>query len=365
MKRRSLLFIAFTLCIGGLTLLIDAFTPLGYAVGAAYALIHALGVHVTVRRADADHMTLLHAALWLPAAFYSGLIVAGYFLSPQLEGAIDPAIAVTNCALFICILWLLSAAGMYSLYGRLRLKRIVENHARELELYDEELGRRLSQIGYSTVMVETEIRQPVQSVLANSRFLYSEMGPETAQSARVYAENLIHAAERAARALDNLIARLKRDDRDVEHSDVWLENALDRAMASHRSELVRRRTRVSITGFARSFRTDGRLLQRTLDALIESSVKSLRSAERPELEVEYRRNASLAEISVRHNGRLASDVSRFVAVGLEQRGRANREGGMRKWGEIADCVQRLGGQLVAAPLPEGGEEIILTLATGE
>lgn len=365
MKRRALIFVVFTLCIGGLTLLIDAFTPLGYAVGAAYALIHALGVHVTVRRAESERMVLLHAALWLPAAFYSGLIVAGYFLSPQLEGAIDPAIAVTNCALFICILWLLSAAGLYSLHGRLRLKRIMENHARELELYDEELGRRLSQIGYSTVMVETEIRQPVQSVLANSRFLYSELGPETAQSARVYAQNLVQAAERAARALDNLIARLKRDDRDLENSDVWLENTLDRAMAQHRSELARRRARVSISGFARSFRTDGRLLQRTLDALIESSVKSLRSAERPELEVECKRNASLAEISVRHNGRLASDVSRFVAAGPEMRGRADRDGALRKWGEIADCVQRLGGRLAAASLPEGGEEIILTLSAGE
>jgi hypothetical protein len=308
---------------------------------------------------------LLHVALWLPAAFYSGLIVAGYFLSPQLDGAIDPAIAVTNCSLFICILWLLSAAGMYWLHGRLRLKRIVENHAREIELYDEELGRRMSQIGYSTVMVETEIRQPVQSVLANSRFLYRELGPETAQSVRIYAQNLNHAAERAARALDNLIARLKRDDRDLEHSDVWLENTLDRAMASHRSELARRRARVSISGFARSLRTDGRLLQRTLDALIESSVKSLRSAERPELEVEYTNTTTMAEISVRHNGREASDVARFVAAGGELRGRVNREGFLRRWGEIADCVQRLGGQLAATPLPDGGEEITLTLATSE
>ncbi len=365
MNRRAGLFVAVTLAVGGLTLLIDAFTPLGYAVGAAYALIHALGVHVTVRRLESAHPPLLYAALFGPAVFYSLLIVVGYFLSPQLEGAIDPAIAVTNCALFICILWLLSAAGIFSMHSRLRLKRIVENHARELELYDEELGRRLSQIGYSVVMVETEIRQPVQSVLANSRFLQSELGPETPQSARVYATNLLHAAERSARALDSLIGKLKRDDRAAENSDVWLENALDRALASHRAELSRRRARLTVTGFARSLRTDGRLLQRTLDALIGSAVLSLRSMDRPELEIECRRSDSMAEIYVRHNGRAPSDIARFLAAELDKSERSARDETLKRLGEVADCVRRLSGSLTATPLQSGGEEILLTLSDVE
>lgn len=328
-NRRTLWFVGATVVLSGFTLLIDAFTPVGYLVGLGYVLLHAVGVHVVVRAARIELIARARLLLLAPAIWYSALLVVGFILSPVVIGAVAETMVIINLGLVSVLIWLLSLGGLIALRNRVRLLSLVATHEREKALFDAEISHRVGQLGYSAAMVENELQRPLHSVLAYSVFIERELSGMPSSGAGRYLRNLVSAAERATQAADALLTRLRSDDRSIELRDVWLENVLDRSLARHRALLKRLGARVKTEGFARSIRTDQRLLQITLDALLTAAIEHLPTDRPSDIRFVFTQ-PDAAQCVLRISSSLRQD-RRTLPLSLEE------------LPALADSVARLGG----------------------